>query len=276
MVARKETGTSFPYCESREAREQRTSQVETQHEALVTTALALGADGRQSSENLQLSHGTAAEFDWLQAAIHGDAGGFCCLVRKYEDRLRNALLHMCGCIHEAEDVVQDAFVQAHVKLKSFAGGSNFYTWLYRIAMNIAITRHRRRRKAVSLDQSRERGGLEPQDKTEPAEAGLLRQERVEQVRIALARLNDDYRVIIVLREMEGHDYQTISQILSLPVGTVRSRLHRARLQLRDQLVLVSESGVRAEVRDPHSRTNSAGPLMMADSPPPGERWWSSN
>lgn len=178
----------------------------------------------------------------IQAACRGDRVAFGGLVRKYQDRLFNALLHVCGSPDEAEDAVQDAFVQAYLKLQSFAGGSAFYTWLYRIAMNAAISRRRRRREETSVEWRRESTGLEPEDGTEQAEERLLREERAVQVRGALARLSDEHRAILVLREVEGCDYGEIAEILEIPVGTVRSRLHRARLQLKEQLDAVMGDG----------------------------------
>jgi RNA polymerase sigma-70 factor (ECF subfamily) len=172
---------------------------------------------------------------WIQAARRGDAAAFGQLVRQYQDRLANALLYVCGSHDEAEDVAQEAFVQAYVKLASFAGDSAFYTWLYRIAMNAAISRRRKRRDDESVEDNREQSGREPQDGTEQAEERLLREERAVLVRRALGRLTDEHRTILVLREVEGCDYDEIAAVLEVPVGTVRSRLHRARLQLKEQL-----------------------------------------
>ncbi|HTN73888.1 MAG TPA: sigma-70 family RNA polymerase sigma factor [Pirellulaceae bacterium] len=179
----------------------------------------------------------------IDEALEGDAQSFGLLVRKYQDRLFNTVLHVAGCREEAEDVVQDAFVQAFLKLKSFQRQSAFYTWLYRIAFNLAISRRRRRKSEVSVEQHREAAGLEPIDDGEAPEERLLREERSEQVTAALQLLSDEHRSILVLREMEGCCYETIAEILELPVGTVRSRLHRARLQLRDELKgVMAESG----------------------------------
>ena len=110
-----------------------------------------------------------------------------------------------------------------------------YTWLYRIAFNVSVSRRRRQRPEESVDRHREMHGDEPLDHTDRPEEMLLRQEQIEQVHDALAQLNDEHRSILVLREMEGCCYDTIAEILDLPIGTVRSRLHRARLQLRELL-----------------------------------------
>lgn len=173
----------------------------------------------------------------IRAACQGDSAAFGGLVRKYQARLCIALTHICGSLDDAEDVAQEAFVQAYVKLRTFAGGSAFYTWLYRIAVNAAISRRRRRREQTALSP-RDELGLEPLDGGERADERLLREERAVQVQRALGRLSDEHRTILVLREIEDCDYDEIAQILELPVGTVRSRLHRARLQLKEQLEVI--------------------------------------
>src|SRR5437867_3065419 len=102
----------------------------------------------------------------IQAACQGETAAFGGLVQKYQDRLVTSLLHICGTVDEAEDVAQEAFIQAYVKLRTFAGESAFYTWLYRIAINAAISRRRRRREETSVDTNREQHGLEPLDDEE--------------------------------------------------------------------------------------------------------------
>src|SRR5688572_17417884 len=149
---------------------------------------------------------------WIQAARRGDAAAFGQLVRQYQDRLANALLYVCGSHDEAEDVAQEAFVQAYVKLRTFAGGSAFYTWLYRIAVNAAISRRRKRREQTSVDSKREELGLEPMDDGEQADERLLREERAVQVQQALSRLSDEHRTILVLREIDDCDYDEIANI----------------------------------------------------------------
>jgi RNA polymerase sigma-70 factor (ECF subfamily) len=171
----------------------------------------------------------------IDQTLAGDRAAFEQLVHRYETRLFNTLLHVTGSPEEAEDVCQEAFVQAFVKLETFGGRSAFYTWLYRIAFNVSVSRRRRRRPEVSIDQHRERTGQEPQQSGDGPTDRLLRDEQIAQVREAINLLGDEYRAILVLREMEGCCYETIAEILELPLGTVRSRLHRARLQLRDQL-----------------------------------------
>ncbi len=171
----------------------------------------------------------------IDESLAGNSSAFGRLVTKYQDRLFNTLVHVVGSPEEARDVCQDAFVQAFVKLRSFQRCSAFYTWLYRIAFNVAISRRRRQRPAMSIEQGRELTGDEPLARDGGPAERIERQERVMQVQVALAALSEEFRAVLVLREMEGHCYETIAEMLELPVGTVRSRLHRARIELRDQL-----------------------------------------
>ncbi len=169
----------------------------------------------------------------IAATLAGDTAAFGRLVGLYQDRLYNSLLRVVG--GDAEDIVQDAFVQAYVKLDTFRGSSAFYTWLYRIAYNLAMSHQRRERKLASLDGLKDRVGCEPVDGQPAPDSGLERRESIELVHLALAKLSTEYRIILVLREIDGCRYDEIAEILELPVGTVRSRLFRARLALRDQL-----------------------------------------
>lgn len=171
----------------------------------------------------------------IAATLAGDTAAFGRLVQLYQDRLYNSLLRVLGSADDAADIVQDAFVQAYVKLDSFRGGSAFYTWLYRIAFNLAMSHLRRGHKEASLDQMKSLLGSEPADGQPTADAGVLQQERADLVHAALAELSIEHRQILVLREIEGCRYDEIAEVLELPVGTVRSRLFRARLEMRDLL-----------------------------------------
>ena len=171
----------------------------------------------------------------IDQTLAGHAAAFGQLVEKYQDRLYNTLVHVAGNAEDARDIVQDAFVQAFLKLDGFQRSSTFYTWLYRIAFNVAATERRRRRPAASVEHIRETTGMEPIDDGDGPTEKLERDERCRQVRQAIAELSEEHRDILVLREIDGFCYETIADILDLPVGTVRSRLHRARLQLREQL-----------------------------------------
>lgn len=168
----------------------------------------------------------------IAAARQGDRTAFEALVRRYQDRLYAAMVQVTGSAEEAEDVVQDAFVRAFLKLDTFQNNSQFFTWLYRIAFNSALSRIRRRKGTTSLDQARETVGDEPVDNFGAPDHRMLQDEQVAMVRMALQKLSDDHRTILVLREMDECAYEEIAEILQISIGTVRSRLNRARTQLR--------------------------------------------
>jgi len=171
----------------------------------------------------------------IEATLRGDSSAFGQLVRKYQDRLYNTLVHLTGSRDDAADLAQEAFVQAFVKLDTFRRTSTFYTWLYRIAFNQTASHYRRTKPTASLDEVRAATGREPVASNPGPHQRLEQQENRVQVREALARLTDEHRTILILREIEGCDYDTIAGVLDVPVGTVRSRLYRARAQMHDQL-----------------------------------------
>ncbi len=171
----------------------------------------------------------------IAETLAGRSTAFGQLVEKYQDRLYNTMVHIVGSRDDARDVVQDAFVQAFLKLETFQQNCAFYTWLYRIAFNAAASLSRRRRPAVSVEEVRDSFGREPVDKGAGPPEQMEEEERRRHVQAAIAALPEEFRTVLVLREMEGYCYEEIAEILELPVGTVRSRLHRARLQLRQSL-----------------------------------------
>jgi RNA polymerase sigma-70 factor (ECF subfamily) len=150
-------------------------------------------------------------------------------------------VHFLGCSTEAEDIAQEAFVLAYTRLESFRGDSAFYTWLYRIAVNSAISHRRRRRPTVSTDRQLPIDLLTDSSDGHLPEHQLERQESVAQVHQALQLLTDEHREILVLREIEGCDYDAIAEMCDIPIGTVRSRLHRARSQLKIELERIDQS-----------------------------------
>ena len=123
-------------------------------------------------------------------------------------------------------------------MNSFKGDSEFFTWLYRIAFNAAISLRRKRKAVLSIDGGREDKTvgepIDPSEYTRPGVA-LERSEEDAFVMAALDRLSPEHRVVLVLKDLEGQKYEEIAAIVDVPIGTVRSRLHRARLELRDLL-----------------------------------------
>ncbi|QDT03350.1 ECF RNA polymerase sigma factor SigW [Rubripirellula lacrimiformis] len=174
----------------------------------------------------------AEESQLIDRALDGDRDAFTELVQVNQDRLFASMLQVTGSPDEAEEVVQEAFIRAFMKLDTFQRNSQFFTWLYRIAFNSALSRRRRKRARVSLDQCRENSGLEITDSGDAVDEPMLRRERVAMVRQAMKTLTDEHRSILVLREMDENTYEDIAEILEISIGTVRSRLSRARNQLK--------------------------------------------
>lgn len=174
----------------------------------------------------------------IDQTLAGRREAFGLLVERYQHRLFHGLLHALGSAEDAQDVAQDAFVNAFEKLASFKGQAAFYSWLFRIALNAGISAKRKtRRMTASVDARREATGLEPADddpSNEPSHAMHV-SDRQRLVRQALSELSDEFRTALVLKEMDGMSYEEIATVVDVPLGTVRSRIHRARLELRAKL-----------------------------------------
>ncbi len=173
----------------------------------------------------------------IAECLQGRSAAFGEIVRRYQDRLYNAIYRVVDNADDAYDVVQDAFLNAYQSLNSFKGDSEFFTWLYRIAFNTAITLKRKRRAGVRLDWDHDQHGLEPVDESAYSTPGanLERTEEEAILQAALNRLSPEHRSVLVLKDIDGQKYEEIAEILHVPIGTIRSRLHRARVELRDLL-----------------------------------------
>jgi|HubBroStandDraft_6_1064221.scaffolds.fasta_scaffold220870_2 RNA polymerase sigma-70 factor, ECF subfamily len=177
----------------------------------------------------------------IRECLAGRTEAFGELVIRYQDRLFNALTGILGSPEDARDVAQDAFVHAFQRLKTFRGQSAFYSWLFRIALNAAASQRRRtKRKTTSIDATRDERGGEPLDRHPEAvpSHALEADERRLAVQSALAKLPAEFRIPLVLKEIDGMKYHEIAAIIGCPVGTVRSRIHRARSELRQRLELL--------------------------------------
>ena len=179
----------------------------------------------------------AQDLEWVARCKSGDAAAFEPLVRKYQDRLVNALTHFLADGAAAQDLAQEAFLKAYVKIQDFRGDSQFYTWLYAIARNLARIQRRsaaRRGRTVSLDAEDGPAAFDPAGGEDPVRRAMSRDsERL--VQEALQELEPEARWIVILRDVEGRDYEEVAEAAGIPVGTVKSRLHRARMQLRQLL-----------------------------------------
>lgn len=155
----------------------------------------------------------------------GAEGGFALLIRRDEPRLRALAFRLLGDRDEADDALQDAYVRAYRALGAFRGDSSFSTWIYRITYNTCVDALRRRRVSSSLDSG---WSEEPDTCPEP---GQIASDRAD-LSAALAALPPGHRAAVLLVDAEGYGYEEASTILGVPVGTIASRLSRARASLR--------------------------------------------
>jgi RNA polymerase sigma-70 factor (ECF subfamily) len=182
-----------------------------------------------------------AETELLTAVKAGDATAYRGIVEKYQNRVYALVYGMVRNREDARDLTQDAFVKAYNSLDSFRLESSFYTWLYRIAMNLAIDfiRKRQRHGTTSYDEqiaSREDGGgIAEIHHAEDPRKTLERKRLYERIMDSLDKLPADQKQVILLRELEGLSYKEISDIMDIPEGTVMSRLFYARKKLQKLL-----------------------------------------
>ncbi len=177
----------------------------------------------------------------LRAVIGGDATAYRGLVEKYQGRVYGMVYGMLRNREDALDVTQDAFVKAYNKLDAFRLESSFYTWLYRIAMNLAIDllRKRKRRGTTSFDEQiaarDEDGGISEMHHGDSPRKALERKQLYQRIMDAMEKLPEDQREVVLLREVEGLSYKEISEVMEIPEGTVMSRLFYARKKLQKLL-----------------------------------------
>jgi RNA polymerase sigma-70 factor (ECF subfamily) len=193
------------------------------------------------------------------------------LVSRYQARLYNAALRLVHSPDDAADVVQDAFLNAFLSLHTFKGDAEFFTWLYRIAFNTAISFKRKKRPALSLDTHAGESGLDPDDPSEYVKPGaaIERSEDEKQLSAAIERLSPEHREVLLMKDIDGLKYEEIAELLRVPIGTVRSRLHRARLELRDLLVPPEERVERPEGAGEEIESLKDDTDERTESTPPG-------
>jgi len=175
----------------------------------------------------------ASDKKLVERVQKGDKGAFDLLVLKYQHKIVNLVMRYVRDPDLALDIAQEAFIKAYRALPRFRGDSAFYTWMYRIAVNTAknhLAAQRRRPMDVELDlQDPEQYDMHAKLKeTDTPEGITMSNELKETVERAIAALPEDLRTAIVLRELEGMSYEEIAETMECPVGTVRSRIFRAR------------------------------------------------
>ncbi|TWT76330.1 ECF RNA polymerase sigma-E factor [Planctomycetes bacterium CA13] len=176
-----------------------------------------------------------SDSELIASTLMGDKAAYDTIVARYQERLTMSIWNKVGCHELAEDIVQDAFLNAYRHLHSFRNHAQFYTWLYRIALNSRRNYLNKGRHVLSMDALTKHHDQTADPKQIPPVDIAERVEDCIRVRDALSKLDEDHRRILILREFEGYNYQMIAEQLQVKTGTVRSRLSRARAKLRNEL-----------------------------------------
>lgn len=182
----------------------------------------------------------STDIDVVLAARQGDQNAFRELVTRYENRVYRLGLKMLRNEQDAEDILQETFLSAFRHLDSFRGDSEFSTWIFRIATNLCLMKLRSKKPISSLDEAdgNENDGLLPRellDWSATPEVAALNSEIRAQMDDALAALPESLRTVFVLRDIEGLSVQETARVLDISLPNVKTRLHRARLALRESL-----------------------------------------
>jgi RNA polymerase sigma-70 factor (ECF subfamily) len=181
------------------------------------------------------------EMDLVRRAQRGDLAAYDELIQRYQQRIYATVYHMTSNHEDANDLAQDSFIKAFQALKSFKGGSSFYTWLYRIAVNKTINflKQRKNRVHMSLNDLDFNTENNPDlvalisDKTPRRDAGL--KELSEKLNAALLKLSEPHRLVMVLHDVQGLSHEEVAEVMDCNIGTVRSRLFYARQQMQSLL-----------------------------------------
>lgn len=189
---------------------------------------------KQSNRSEAIVSGEISDAECVRRLQRGDTEAFTPLVQRYQRTIFNLAYRMLGDYDDAAEVSQEAFLSAYRSIGSFRGDASFSTWLYRIAVNHANTR----RKSAGVWQQRTAPieSIEPPSDggADPANA-VARNELRQQVQAALNELTPEDASIILLRDLQDVPYEEVAQVLGIPIGTVKSRLHRARRALKARL-----------------------------------------
>src|SRR5437660_7854083 len=181
------------------------------------------------------------DLELVKRARQGDLGAYDELVRRYQERIYATVYHMTSNHEDANDLAQEAFIKGYQALKSFKGGSSFYTWVYRIAVNKTINflKQRKNKAHMSLDDLDFNAEHDPDlvalvsEKTPRREVSLI--ELQEKLNAAMQKLSEPHRLVVTLHDVQGASHEEIAKIMNCNIGTVRSRLFYARQQLQAYL-----------------------------------------
>lgn len=178
------------------------------------------------------------DYDLVSATLAGDGRAFARLVERHSRLVYAAVRSVMGDREEVDDIVQETFIRIYSNLASFAGRSSLSTWIYRIARNRALSAAARPRpQTVPIDEAAAIACGRP-----GPEADLAAGEAAREIDRLLAGLEESHRAVIELRYLAGKQYSEIAEILDLPLGTVKTLLHRARLRLKDRILSRNECG----------------------------------
>ncbi|MEW6356071.1 MAG: sigma-70 family RNA polymerase sigma factor [Planctomycetota bacterium] len=191
-----------------------------------------------------MSEKPVEDTELVERCKRGDRAAYDELMRRHQDRIFNLVYRCVGDREDASDIAQEVFIRAFRAMRGFHGQAAVSTWLHRIAVNEVINHRRkagakRKIRTVPIDRSNPgpdgRGSDDPPDTSaEPSEI-MAEKEREQLIQDAIDSLDGDYRAVVVLKDIEGYRYEEIAEIIGCPRGTVKSRLHRARLELREKL-----------------------------------------
>lgn len=188
-------------------------------------------DARAAVLDEPISYENSPDYELAIACQSGDRKAFQRLVRQYQEKVRGLVYSILSDPEAMDDLVQEIFIKVYTSINRFEHRSNLGTWIYRIAVNHCRDEIRRRR--VRRFFSMEKMELDPMEMSPAADKALLKKERIELVRWGLSKVSEKHRTIIVLRDFEDMSYEQIAEVLNLELGTVKSRLNRARLALKD-------------------------------------------
>ena len=193
--------------------------------------------------------------DLVRRYLSGDRAAFAALVERHERRVYNLALRMTGREEDARDATQDAFLTVLRKLSSFRGEAAFTTWLHRVTVNACYDLLRKRQRAPLLERGDDDlPAVEPPPAPDPADASSLSID----VQQALMQVPEDFRAVMILHDVHDLRQEEVAAILGVPIGTVKSRMHRGRVVLARAMGLGQDppSGERAEAPDPSEGTVS--------------------
>jgi RNA polymerase sigma factor RpoE len=201
---------------------------------------APGGSNEPSEADIKKAN-AADEMELVKRAREGDMGAYDDLVRRYQERIYATIYHMTSNHEDANDLAQESFIKAYQALKSFKGGSSFYTWVYRIAVNKTINflKQRKNRASISLNDLDFNAEHDPDlvalvsEKTPRRDIAMS--ELQEKLNAALQKLSEYHRLVVTLHDVQGLSHEEIATIMDCNIGTVRSRLFYARQQLQAYL-----------------------------------------